>query len=276
MRKWLIGALIVGVGLLSGCDLTLDQAAAPAPAGTPASTATTPPAENPTPSPEVVAPSPGEIPPAAPVAPVPVPEDSTPAPEASLHRVVGVIDGDTIDVQIEGERRRIRVIGIDTPERDECGYQAATSAMQSLVQSRDVLLEADPSQGDADSYDRLLRHVFTADGTNVAEAIIAKGLGREYTYSSAYTYRDRHLSAEAVARDAGLGVWGDACGPDVATLVDDGACVIKGNINSKGVRIYHVPGQQHYDETIISPDKGERWFCSEDEARDAGWRASKR
>ena len=51
------------------------------------------------------------------------------------------------------------------------------------------------------------------------------------------------------------------------------ACTIKGNISiNTGERIYHVPGQKHYDETIISPQYGERWFCSEAEARAAGWR----
>ncbi len=53
-----------------------------------------------------------------------------------------------------------------------------------------------------------------------------------------------------------------------------GDCRIKGNIGNKGQRIYHVPGQRHYDETRISESKGERWFCSEREARAAGWRTA--
>ena len=53
-------------------------------------------------------------------------------------------------------------------------------------------------------------------------------------------------------------------------------CNIKGNISyNTGEHIYHVPGQQYYYQTVISRDKGERWFCSEDEARKAGWRKSK-
>ncbi|WP_287183130.1 hypothetical protein [Mesorhizobium sp.] len=55
-----------------------------------------------------------------------------------------------------------------------------------------------------------------------------------------------------------------------------GSCDIKGNISNKGVRIYHLPGQRFYNETVISPANGERMFCSEDEARAAGWRRSKR
>lgn len=53
------------------------------------------------------------------------------------------------------------------------------------------------------------------------------------------------------------------------------ACTIKGNVNTRGERIYHVPGQKYYDQTRISSSHGERWFCSEEEARAAGWRRSR-
>jgi hypothetical protein len=52
-------------------------------------------------------------------------------------------------------------------------------------------------------------------------------------------------------------------------------CTIKGNISVDGERIYHMPGQRYYDVTAINPVFGERWFCSESEARAAGWRKSK-
>ena len=53
-------------------------------------------------------------------------------------------------------------------------------------------------------------------------------------------------------------------------------CGIKGNISyNTGERIYHVPGQEYYSQTRINLMKGERWFCSEAEARKAGWRKSK-
>lgn len=53
----------------------------------------------------------------------------------------------------------------------------------------------------------------------------------------------------------------------------DPACNIKGNISyNGGQRIYHIPGQHYYFDTRISTGKGERWFCSEEEARAAGWR----
>ena len=55
------------------------------------------------------------------------------------------------------------------------------------------------------------------------------------------------------------------------------SCDVKGgNISVKnGERIYHVPGQRYYADTVISTGRGERWFCSAAEARAAGWRASR-
>jgi hypothetical protein len=56
---------------------------------------------------------------------------------------------------------------------------------------------------------------------------------------------------------------------------ENDACNIKGNVNTRGERIYHMPGQRYYDDTVIAASHGERWFCSEEEARKAGWRKSK-
>jgi hypothetical protein len=54
-------------------------------------------------------------------------------------------------------------------------------------------------------------------------------------------------------------------------------CQIKGNINIKtGDRVYHVPGQLHYNDVTIEPERGEFWFCTEDEAQANGWRRAKR
>lgn len=57
----------------------------------------------------------------------------------------------------------------------------------------------------------------------------------------------------------------------------DKACNIKGNISiDSQARIFHVPGQRDYENTIIRAEYGERWFCSEQEARAAGWRKASR
>ncbi|APG87563.1 succinoglycan biosynthesis protein (plasmid) [Sinorhizobium americanum CCGM7] len=54
-------------------------------------------------------------------------------------------------------------------------------------------------------------------------------------------------------------------------------CDIKGNMSYRtGERIYHVPGQEYYSQTRIDFLSGERWFCSEEAAREAGWRKAGR
>ena len=89
--------------------------------------------------------------------------------------------------------------------------------------------------------------------------------------------------AESLSRDApgslprvnALGSDQTGVLPRVNALGSDGGCNIKGNISIEGERIYHVPGQRYYSETMINPAKGERWFCSQWEAWWAGWRKAK-
>ena len=57
----------------------------------------------------------------------------------------------------------------------------------------------------------------------------------------------------------------------VWAMVPGSGCNIKGNVSQKtGERIYHLPGQRYYRDTVVSFRRGERWFCSEAEARQAG------
>lgn len=52
-------------------------------------------------------------------------------------------------------------------------------------------------------------------------------------------------------------------------------CDIKGNISASGEKIFHSPGDRFYNVTRIDTSAGERWFCSKEEAEEAGWRESK-
>lgn len=52
-------------------------------------------------------------------------------------------------------------------------------------------------------------------------------------------------------------------------------CAIKGNISANGEHLYHTPGSRSYSSTVIDEQSGERWFCSEQDAQRAGWRAPK-
>ena len=70
--------------------------------------------------------------------------------------------------------------------------------------------------------------------------------------------------------------WDWRRGQRLAETTSSSGCDIKGNISSEGKRIYHVPGQENYEQTVISPSNGERWFCSEEEAEAAGWRKAKK
>ncbi|HSE10773.1 MAG TPA: thermonuclease family protein [Nocardioidaceae bacterium] len=86
---------------------------------------------------------------------------STPTPSrkpARTHLVTRVIDGDTIEL---GNGERVRLVGIDTPERGECGYAEATANMERLVLGKRVSLAI--SDEDRDRYDRLLRYVLVGD-----------------------------------------------------------------------------------------------------------------
>ncbi|WP_082486369.1 thermonuclease family protein [Frigoribacterium sp. Leaf186] len=146
-------------------------------------------------------------------APVP-----TSVPAGSVEAVVDrVVDGDTVVVTVAGERERIRLIGVDTPETvkpdapvDCFGPEASSFTTSALPEGATVWLEADASQGDADRYDRLLRYVWSPDGTMLNERLVAGGYGREDTYDDAYRYRDRFVAAEASAEASRTGLWG-AC-----------------------------------------------------------------
>ena len=209
------------------------------------------------------------------------------------YEVVRVIDGDTIDVRMGGETERVRLIGVDTPETVhpskpvECfGKEAANYTKDALVGTR-VVLGSDASQGDRGAYGRLLRYVFLPDGTNFNEKIIRDGYAYEYTYDTPYAYQGMFRDAEQGARRYKRGLWGAACEKadvppiqQIANTFKDkdspsglGQCVIKGNISTE--KIYHVPGCRSYERTEIDKSEGERWFCTEQEAVNAGWRKAK-
>jgi endonuclease YncB( thermonuclease family) len=83
-----------------------------------------------------------------------------------------VVDGDTIDVDLVG---RIRLVGIDTPERDACGCDQATAAMTALGGGRAVQLVRPAGVDDTDPCGRLLRYVDLPDGTDVGLARLRAG-----------------------------------------------------------------------------------------------------
>ena len=128
-------------------------------------------------------------------------------------RVTRVIDGDTIDVSINGNSYRVRYIGVNTPELDEICYREALDANAALVEGQTVRLERDVS--DTDQYDRLLRYIYVGERFVNAE-LIANGWAEavEYAPDTAETGYFRDL--ERQARRANLG-----CHP--TGIFDDGS-----------------------------------------------------
>ena len=130
-----------------------------------------------------------------------------PQPESlPMAVVMEIIDGDTIDVQFEGEHETVRYYGIDTPERDEPCYEEAKKRNEELA-GRHVLLLADARH--RDSGGRLLRYVFTLDGYSIDAAMVAEGFAHAWTSDG--FYRDALMALEEEAQREGRGcLWGAA------------------------------------------------------------------
>ncbi len=104
-------------------------------------------------------------------------EEKRPASETV--KVTRVIDGDTIEIFLDGKTEKVRLIGIDTPEKGKPYFNEATEKTKELCLGKEVRLEKDVSE--KDRYDRLLRYVYVGDLFVNAE-LVKQG------YASAYTY----------------------------------------------------------------------------------------
>jgi micrococcal nuclease len=122
-------------------------------------------------------------------------------------RVVRVVDGDTIDVRLDGSQVRVRYIGMDTPERDEAYFRVSTEANRELVDGQTVYLERDVSE--TDRYGRLLRYVYLGDGRMVNELLVEAGLAHAATFPPDVRYAARLQAAQLRAEDARRGLWAD-------------------------------------------------------------------
>jgi endonuclease YncB( thermonuclease family) len=129
--------------------------------------------------------------------------------------VTNVVDGDTIDVEVDGEEMRIRLIGIDTPEsvhptkEVECfGIEASDMVKEELLGEM-VGLQADETQGDVDGYGRYLRYVFVDGIYLFNKQLVEEGYAYEYTYDEDYIYKDEFVEAQAYAEENGYGLWAE-------------------------------------------------------------------
>lgn len=125
-------------------------------------------------------------------------------------RVVNVVDGDTIDVELKGRVYRVRYIGIDAPERGEPLYEEATQANADLVAGRSVRLEADVRE--EDRFGRLLRYVHVGE-IMVNEELVRRGFATAIMVPPDVAHAEEFSSLEEMARDAGFGIWRGEASP---------------------------------------------------------------
>ncbi len=196
---------------------------------------------------------------------------------ASLAETLQVIDGDTIRM---GEVT-FRLHGIDAPEAGQtcndasggswrCGDEA-TRHLEGLIGSQMPVCQPHG----IDDYERVLA-VCVVAGVEINRRMVLDG------YAWAFRrYSDDYGPDEDVAAASGIHIWQAATQSpwdyraakwEVAVQEAPDGCPIKGNISENG-HIYHAPWSPWYSKTKVSVDRGERWFCSEGEALDAGWRA---
>lgn len=206
-------------------------------------------------------------------------------PGTRLIGTVRVVDGDTI--RLGGAT--VRLFGIDAPEADQrCGGNGAPAWacgawVVRQVQARFEGAQAECAVLETDRYGRSVARC-KVDGQDMGQTLVAQGLAFAFL-----RYSTDYAEAEKQALFAGAGLHGagvqtpdeyrraQARGRAAASLVRaPQGCVIKGNIGAGGRRIYHLPGQDWYDRTVIRTDQGERWFCSEAEAQGAGWRRARK
>ncbi len=132
---------------------------------------------------------------------------STPVAGGDTATVTRVIDGDTIDVTINGQPFTVRYVGVNTPERDEACYSEARNANAALVQGQAVRLVRDVSE--TDRFGRLLRYVYVGD-VFVNAALVEQGWAEAASYppDTAFIPTFQQLELEAANAQRGCHVTG--------------------------------------------------------------------
>lgn len=143
------------------------------------------------------------------------PSSSPAPPAAESASFASVVDGDTI----ETSAGTVRIIGIDTPERGECGHDEASATIGRLVSVGEIVtLELPPGQNDRDDYGRLVRHVTTSAGIDLGMLQLEAG-NAVARYDSSDGYPEHpHEAAYRAAQLATL---------DAAGVVVTAACAVQ-------------------------------------------------
>lgn len=133
-------------------------------------------------------------------------------------QVVHVVDGDTLDVWMNGEEVRIRLLGVDTPETVrpgspvECFGKQASGFTESSLLGEIVSIETDPTQSEYDRYGRLLAYVFLeGESLSFNQKLLREGYGTLYRSRIPIQLQDQFEESERLARENDKGLWGEGC-----------------------------------------------------------------
>ncbi|HUV43139.1 MAG TPA: thermonuclease family protein [Patescibacteria group bacterium] len=179
-----------------------------------------------------------------------------------LFLVSEVIDGDTIRLN---DGRRVRYIGLDAPEEEKCFAEEAKKINEELVLGKEVRLERDVNE--MDRFGRYLAYIYVQEEEKevfVNQFLLEEGAGEFFLDTVNLKHQEVLAQAAEKAHDEKKGLW-QVC------ALDKNGCQIKGNVDRLDKRWYHLPSFRHYEATEVNLKHGDRWFCSEGEALEAGF-----
>jgi micrococcal nuclease len=123
-------------------------------------------------------------------------------PESNaIEKVFRVIDGDTFELT---NGQRVRLLGIDAPEKGQYYYQEASNRLEQLVKGKEVFLEKDISN--RDKYGRLLRYVYVGS-LFVNLEMIKEGYAQAFVVAPNLKYDTVFLEAANETKAKGIGIW---------------------------------------------------------------------
>ncbi len=181
------------------------------------------------------------------------------APEKTGTLVIGVVDGDTL--VLEG-KVRVRLRYADAPELEFCGGSEAKEQLEKLVVGKKVVID----EQIPDQFGRGMAMVY--EGSILVNQKMLESGWAKYHHD---TTKDKDMLkaiADKVKKDE-EGLFGKC---QAKVNIENPKCIIKGNMDdATDEKRYYIPGCAQYAYTIVELDVGEQWFCSEKEAKAAGY-----
>ncbi len=174
-------------------------------------------------------------------------------------KVARVLDGDTFLLE---SNQSVRLLGMDAPEMENCMAKDAKNALTNIIEGKRVQLR----EPIVDGYRRIMALVYS-DSILVNEVIIRAGLAQYIGQGG--TQRKKLLAASDYARNNHIGIYSPQC---YQKDPPDPACAIKGNVDTTlNKKLYYPPDCPYHSKVIIMKFQGDAWFCTEADAKKAGF-----